>query len=31
MYGPAVEVPAESSTMDRLLGVTGRDPQWTVS
>ena len=30
MYGPAVAVPAESSTMDRLLGVTGRDPQWMV-
>jgi uncharacterized protein (TIGR03086 family) len=31
MYGPAIALPAESSTMDRLLGVTGRDPQWTIS
>jgi uncharacterized protein (TIGR03086 family) len=28
-YGPAVPVAADASIMDRLLGVTGRDPQWT--
>ena len=30
VYGPEITVAAEASTMDRLLAVTGRDPQWTV-
>jgi uncharacterized protein (TIGR03086 family) len=30
-YGPEITVPAGASTMDRLLAVTGRDPQWRVS
>jgi uncharacterized protein (TIGR03086 family) len=30
IYGPPVPIAAEASIMDRLLAVTGRDPQWTV-
>ncbi|GAA1134391.1 TIGR03086 family metal-binding protein [Kribbella jejuensis] len=28
MYAPQVAVPADSPTMDRILGLTGRDPAW---
>jgi uncharacterized protein (TIGR03086 family) len=28
-YGPAVAVPADASRLDRLLGATGRDPDWS--
>jgi uncharacterized protein (TIGR03086 family) len=28
VYGPEVPVSAGATTLDRLLGVTGRDPQW---
>ena len=28
-FGPAIDVPADSSPMDRLLGMSGRDPSWT--
>ena len=29
MYGPAVAVPADAPTWDRVLALTGRDPAWT--
>ena len=28
MYGPEVAVPADAPTLDRILGLTGRDPAW---
>jgi uncharacterized protein (TIGR03086 family) len=28
VYGPEVDVPASSPTLDRVLGLTGRDPAW---
>ena len=28
MYGPEVAVPACAPTLDRILGLTGRDPAW---
>ncbi|WP_427888980.1 TIGR03086 family metal-binding protein [Kribbella sp. GL6] len=28
MYGPEIAVPADAPTLDRVLGLTGRDPAW---
>ncbi|MEV6659268.1 TIGR03086 family metal-binding protein [Nocardia fluminea] len=28
LFGPIVEVPADAPALDRLLGLTGRDPAW---
>ena len=28
LYGPEVAVPADAPTLDRILGLTGRDPAW---
>jgi len=29
MFGPPVTIPDDASLQDRLLGFTGRDPQWS--
>jgi hypothetical protein len=28
MYGPDVAVQADAPTLDRIVGLTGRDPAW---
>jgi uncharacterized protein (TIGR03086 family) len=28
LFGPVVEVPDDAPALDRLLGLTGRDPKW---
>jgi len=29
IFGPPVDVPADSPLLDRVIGLTGRDPAWT--
>lgn len=29
LFGPAIEVPADAPMIDRLIGLSGRDPSWT--
>ena len=31
LFGPPVEAPAGSSSLDRLVAMTGRDPLWALS
>jgi uncharacterized protein (TIGR03086 family) len=28
LFGPVIEVPAEAPLLDRVIGLTGRDPRW---
>jgi uncharacterized protein (TIGR03086 family) len=30
IFGPAVEVPADAPLIDRVVGLSGRDPAWTA-
>ncbi|WP_435593330.1 TIGR03086 family metal-binding protein [Nocardia sp. bgisy118] len=30
LFGPVVEVPADASALDRVIGLTGRAPRWSA-
>ncbi|WP_433563429.1 TIGR03086 family metal-binding protein [Nocardia sp. CA-151230] len=30
LFGPVVDIPAEAPLVDRVVGLTGRDPAWTA-
>ncbi|MGW5113672.1 hypothetical protein [Nocardia sp. NPDC004123] len=30
LFGPVVDIPAEAPLVDRVVGLTGRDPGWTA-
>ncbi|RLP92638.1 TIGR03086 family protein [Micromonospora sp. BL4] len=30
LFGPLITVPAEAALLDRVVGLTGRDPAWTA-
>jgi hypothetical protein len=29
LFGPVVEVPDDAPLLDRVIGLTGRDPAWS--
>jgi uncharacterized protein (TIGR03086 family) len=29
LFGPVVDVPADAPLLDRVIGLTGRDPAWS--